>query len=291
LKPPPFEYFEAATVDEAIELLAAHGEEARLLAGGQSLMPLLNFRLLRPACLIDLNRIGSLAYVREHDGGVALGAMTRQRAAELSPLVQARAPLLAEALRLVAHPAIRTRGTIGGSLAHADPAAELPAVIVALGGTLAIQGAGGRRELAASDFFRSYLATALTPDEVLAEVRIPPLPPRTGSAFLEISRRLGDFALVGLAAVLTVGADGTCASARLVFTGVGPVPTVARQASRELAGQPVEAALDRAAAAAADELTPDSDIHASAGYRRQVAGVLTRRALRLALARARAARE
>jgi len=287
VKPPPFEYFEPASVDEAVGLLAEHGESARVLAGGQSLVPLLAFRLVRPSCLVDLNRIGALAYVEERDGGLALGAMTRQRAAERSPLVQARAPLLREALGLIGHPQIRARGTVGGSLAHADPAAELPAVVTALDGSLVAQGPGGRRELAARDFFRSYLETSLAPGEILVEVRLPPLPPRTGSAFLEVSRRLGDFALVGVAAVVTLGPGDVCERARLVFTGVGPVPAVAAGAVRELVGQPLtDAVIERAAAAVPDELSPGADIHASALYRRRVAATLTRRALRLARDRA-----
>ncbi len=288
MKPPPFEYFEPASVDEAVGLLAEHGESAKVLAGGQSLVPLLAFRLVRPSCLVDLNRIGALAYIEECDGGLALGAMTRQRAAERSPLVQARAPLLREALGLIGHPQIRARGTVGGSLAHADPAAELPAVVIALDGSLVAQGPGGRREVAARDFFRSYLETCLAPGEILVEVRLPPLPPRTGSAFLEVSRRLGDFALVGVAAVVTLGPGDVCERARLVFTGVGPVPAVAAGAVRELVGQPLtDAALERAAAAVPGELSPDADIHASAIYRQRVAATLTRRALRLARDRAR----
>ncbi len=288
MKPPPFEYFEPASVEEAIGLLREHGEEAKLLAGGQSLVPLLAFRLLRPGCLVDLNRVAGLDGIAERDGGLVIGAMVRQRAVERSPLVRARAPLLHEAVRLIGHPQIRNRGTVGGSLAHADPAAELPAVVTALGGTLVVEGPGGRRELAPGDFFRSYLATALGPADVLVEVRLPAPAPRTGTAFLEVSRRLGDFALVGLAAVVTLGAGDVCEAARLVFTGIGPVPAVARRAAAELAGRPIgDAALARAAAAATEEVEPDSDIHAPAEYRRRVAGVLVRRAVPVAAARAR----
>jgi carbon-monoxide dehydrogenase medium subunit len=277
VKPAPFEYFEPTSLEAAVGLLVEHGEGAKLLAGGQSLVPLLAFRLVRPACLVDLNRIGGLAAIEERDGGLAIGAMTRQRALERSALVRARAPLLHEAVRLIGHPQIRTRGTVGGSLAHADPAAELPAVVTALDATLVAQGPTGRRELAARDFFRSYLTTALAPAEVLVEVRLPAGSPRTGGACLEVSRRPGDFALVGLVAVVTLDAGDVCRQARLVFFGAGPVPTVAARAERELVGQPIgEGTLARAAAAASEELSPDSDIHATADYRRRVGGVLVR---------------
>jgi CO/xanthine dehydrogenase FAD-binding subunit len=288
VKPPPFEYFEPTSVEEAVALLAEHGEEAKLLAGGQSLVPLLAFRLLRPACLVDLNRIGGLAAIEERDGGLAIGAMTRQRTLERSALVRARAPLLHEAARLIGHPQIRTRGTVGGSLAHADPAAELPAVVTALDATLVARGPQGRRELAARDFFRSYLTTALAPAEVLVEVRLPAAPARTGTACLEVSRRAGDFALIGLVAVVTLDGADVCRQARLVFFGAGPVPAVAERAARELVGRPIgDAALARAAAAAAEELSPDSDLHATAEYRRRVGGALVGRAVPIAAARAR----
>jgi aerobic carbon-monoxide dehydrogenase medium subunit len=288
VKPAPFEYFEPASVEEAVGLLAEHGDGAKLLAGGQSLVPLLAFRLVRPACLVDLNRIDGLAAIEACDGGVAIGAMARQRALERSALVRARAPLLHEAARLIGHPQIRNRGTVGGSLAHADPAAELPAVVTALDATLIAQGPAGRRELAARDFFRSYLTTALATAEVLVEVRLPAGPPRTGGACLEVSRRPGDFALIGLVAVVTLDGEDVCRRARLVFFGAGPVPKVADGAERELVGQPIgEGTLARAAAAAAEELSPDSDIHATADYRRRVGGALVRRAVSLAAARAR----
>jgi carbon-monoxide dehydrogenase medium subunit len=289
MKPPPFEYFAPASVDEALALLSAHGPDAKILAGGQSLVPMLNFRLVRPRCLVDLNRIDDLAYVRsESDGGLAIGAMTRQRALEQSPLVRTQAPLLADALRFVGHPQIRARGTIGGSLAHADPAAELPAVVTALGGRMVARGPAGERSVASADFFQSYLTTGLTPDEILVEVRLAAPPAGTAWAFLEVSRRQGDFALVGVAVLLTLGADETCQRATLVFTGVGPVPWVASGAARLLMGQRVSPeVLDRVASAVVEEVQPDADIHASVAYRRRVAGVLVKRAVLQALDRAR----
>lgn len=291
MKPPRFEYFEPESVDEAIGLLARHGGEATVLAGGQSLVPMLNFRLARPAVLVDLNRIPALAYVQEQDGGLVLGAMTRQREVERSALVRARCPLLFEAIRLIGHPQIRARGTIGGSLAHADPAAELPAVVTGLGGTLVARGPSGRRELKPSEFFHGYLTHGLAPGELLVEIRLPALPPRTGTAFLEVSRRHGDFALVGVAVTVTLDAADRCERASLVFTGVGPVPAVAAGAARVLIGEPLsDRLLDAAADAVERELHPDSDLHASATYRRQVGAVLARRALASARERAQRAR-
>lgn len=287
MKPPPFEYFDPASVEEALALLKEHGEEAKVLAGGQSLVPLLNFRLARPRYLIDLNRIPAFSYIREVNGGLAIGAMTRQRAVERSPLVREHCPLLAEAMPLIGHPQIRNRGTIGGSLAHADPAAELPAVVAALRGELVVRGADRQRLLTPEQFFVSYLTTALEPSELLVEVRLPASPPRTGWAFLEVSRRHGDFALVGVAAVLTVDEAGVCTHAALALTGVGPTPVLASRAAQGLVGGgPTAEAFEEAARRVSEALRPDSDLHASAEYRRHVAGVLTRRALARALERA-----
>jgi aerobic carbon-monoxide dehydrogenase medium subunit len=291
MKPPPFEYFAPDSVDEALALLQTHGEDAKILAGGQSLVPMLNFRLIRPSCLVDLNRIEGLAYVQaEADGGLAIGAMTRQRALEHSPLVQTQMPVLADAMRFVGHPQIRARGTIGGSLAHADPAAELPAVVTALGGRMLARGPGGERSIPARDFFQSYLTTGLAFDEILVGVRLSALPARTSWAFLEVSRRQGDFALVGVVALITLGPDEVCERATLVFTGVGPVPWAAAGAARVLTGQRLTPAiLDRAVRAVAEEIRPDADIHASATYRRRVAAVLTQRAVLQAMDRAKRA--
>src|SRR5215470_15811927 len=204
MKPPRFEYLAPTSVDEALAMLAEHGEEAKILAGGQSLVPLLNFRLVRPGYLIDLNG------VRAENGHVAIGAMTRQRAVETSSLVSERCPLLADAMPQIGHVQIRNRGTVGGSLAHADPAGELPAVVAALDGELVLRSARGERRLAPEQFFVGYLTTAAAPDELLVETRVPVAPPRTGTAFIELSRRHGDFALVGVAASVTVDEGGVC---------------------------------------------------------------------------------
>jgi carbon-monoxide dehydrogenase medium subunit len=282
MKPPRFDYHAPATVEEAVSLLARYGGEAKVLAGGQSLMPLLNFRLSRPAALVDLNRVSALAYIKEVDGHVRLGAMTRQRSIEFSAVVRQRLPLLAEATRWVGHLPIRTRGTIGGSLAHADPAAEYPAVLTALEGEIVARGPRGERVVKAQDLFRTYLTTTLGEDEVLTEVRLPAMPAGAGHAFEEFSRRHGDFAIVGMAAVVVVE-GGRCRRARLATAGAGPVPLRLRAAEEILESEGLtDAAIDAAAARAADLVTPDSDIHASADYRRHLAGVLTGRALRRA---------
>ena len=284
MKPARFAYHAPATVDEAVALLTRYGGEAKLLAGGQSLMPLMNFRLARPAALIDLNAIASLGYIREADGQVRFGAMTRQRAIEFSPVVRRRLPLLAEATALVGHLPIRSRGTIGGSLAHADPSAEYPAILAALDGDVVTRGPRGERTLQASELFQSYLTTSLAPDEILVEVRLPAMPEGAGFAFEEFSRRHGDFAIVGIAATLV--RHGERCTARLVTAGAGPVPRRLRQAEEILEREGLsDAVIDAAARRAATLVEPDTDIHASAAYRRNLTRVLTGRALRRAAAR------
>ena len=285
MKPVAFAYHAPATVEDAIALLTRYGGEAKLLAGGQSLMPLLNFRLSRPAALVDLNAIPSLAYIREKDGEVRFGAMTRQRTIEFSPLVRQRLPLLTEATALVGHLPIRTRGTIGGSLAHADPSAEYPAVLAALDGTVVVRSPRGERALRPSELFQSYLTTSLGPDEILVEVRLPAMAAGAGFAFEEFSRRHGDFAIVGIAAML-VGDGQACAAARLATAGAGPVPMRLRSAEEILERDGFsDSAIEAAARRAAELVDPDSDIHASAAYRRNLTRVLTGRALRRAKAR------
>jgi carbon-monoxide dehydrogenase medium subunit len=289
VKPPAFDSRAVATVDEALAELERHGDEAKILAGGQSLMPILNMRLAAPAKLVDLNRVAGLSHIAERDGGVAIGAMTRQRDAERSPLVAARVPLLAEALPWVGHAAIRNRGTIGGSLAHADPAAELPAVALCLDARLTVRGADGERTVAARDFFRGALTTALGPTELLVDVWFPGAPPGSGWAWLELSRRHGDYALAGVAAMVAL-AGGVVREARLALIGVDAVPFRADEAEGLLRGVPLS---PEAVAAAADSVRrrsdPPADVHASAAYRRHLAGVLVTRAVALAAERARAA--
>ncbi|HEX9943134.1 MAG TPA: xanthine dehydrogenase family protein subunit M [Thermoanaerobaculia bacterium] len=290
MKPAPFEYQAPASLDAALDVLARHGGDAKILAGGQSLIPVMNFRLAEPSLLVDINRLTDLDFVRRgEDGALRIGALVRQRRLERDPLVAEAAPLLHEAVPFVAHPQIRNRGTFGGSLAHADPAAELPAVAVALGARFRLRRAGGERWVDARDFFAGLFATALEPDEILVEAAIPPLPPRTGWAFLEIARRHGDYAQVGIAALVTLDESGRCREARLVYLSVGAAPVDAREAARLLAGQEISPAAIAAAAekAARDEMDPFGDVHATPEFKRHLARVLTGRALRRAAERAR----
>ena len=288
MKPAPFAYHRPATLDEALALLAEHGGEAKPLAGGQSLIPAMNFRLARPAVLVDLNRVAELGYVRAGRDGLQIGAMTRQRAVERSDAVRSAAPLLAEAMPFIAHPQIRNRGTVGGSLAHADPAAELPAVMLALEARFRARGPQGERWIPAGEFFTGILETALGPDELLLEVVVPKSPARTGYAFAELARRRGDYALVGVAARVTLDRRGRCQAARITLFSVGDGPVLAAAAAAMLDGQEPSPEAMRAAAdaAARRDIDPPSDIHASAAYRRRLAAVLTRRALARAVERA-----
>lgn len=288
MKPAPFDYYAPDSLDEALMLLAEHGDAAKPIAGGQSLVPTMNFRLAQPSVLVDLNRISSLFGIHaDQGGGLRVGAMTRQRAVERSPLVAERAPLVAETMPFIAHPQIRNRGTFGGSIAHADPAAELPALAVVLDMGLTAQSQRGQRQLAAGDFFLGLFETALEPDELLVEVQIPALPARTGVAFEEIARRHGDYALVGAAAVVTLDGSGRVASSRLAFLSIGDGPVVVRGAGRALQGEaPTDEAIRAAAAAIHEEIEPQGDVHATAAYRRYLAEVLARRTLARAAARA-----
>jgi carbon-monoxide dehydrogenase medium subunit len=290
MKPAPFAYHRPDSVEGALALLAEHGYDAKLLAGGQSLVPAMNFRLAAPAVLIDLNRIPGLDAIAEAEGGVRIGAMVRQRAAERSALLAERAPLIAETLPFVAHAQIRNRGTMGGSIAHADPAAELPAVMLALGARFHLRGPNGARTVTAEDFFTGLFGTALEPEEMLVEIEVPAAAPGTGFAFDEISRRHGDFALAGVAASVQVDAEGRCTAARIALLSVGDGPVLATGAAAALAGQaPGDEAIRAAAhAAAQQDIDPPGDIHATPAYRRQLAEVLVRRVLPRAFERARA---
>lgn len=286
MKPAPFDYRAPESTEEALELLGKFGDDAKVLAGGQSLIPLLALRLARPALLIDLRRVPGLDRVGLSDGHLAIGSMVRERMVERSELARSRAPLLSEALPLIGHPAIRSRGTVGGSLAHADPAAELPSVALALDATMVVVSAQrARREIPAAEFFRGYFSTAVEPDELLMEVRFPELPAGSGTSFQEVSRRHGDFAMVGVAAAVTLR-GGLVTEARLALTGVADTP-VRPAAERELVGSaPTPELLTAVAAAVQAELRPGSDLHGSSQYRRQVAGVLVRRVLGQAVLRA-----
>ncbi len=288
MKPAPFAYFAPTTLDEALALLTEHGYDAKPLAGGQSLIPTMNFRLAQPSVLIDLNRVQELFYLQPTaEGGVRIGAMTRQRMVERSSLVAERAPLLHEVMPHIAHAQIRNRGTIGGSLAHADPSAELPAVAVALDAQLRIRSQHGERMTCATDFYMGLFTTDLAPDELLTEIVIPPLPPATGWAFQEVARRLGDYAMCGCGATVTLDADGRCVAARLVYLSVGEGPTPAHEAVTCIIGERLTPSVIAEAARIAGErdINPTADIHASVAYRRHLATVLARRALSQALQR------
>jgi carbon-monoxide dehydrogenase medium subunit len=289
LKPAPFTYFAPQTLEEALALLAEHGGDGKVIAGGQSLAPAMNFRLAQPAVLIDLNNIRQLFYIRPvTDGGLRLGAMTRQRTVERDPLVAERAPLLHQAMPFIAHTQIRNRGTIGGSLAHADPAAELPAVAAALDAQLRLQSQRGERWVKARDFYVGLFTTELATDELLVEIALPPTRPRTGCSIQELARRSGDYALVGVAVTVTVDAAGRCEQANIALFSVGDGPVLARQAMQRLVGEQPSADLMIAAAeiCASQDIDPTADIHASVAYRRHLAKVLTQRSLMEAFARA-----
>jgi aerobic carbon-monoxide dehydrogenase medium subunit len=289
VKPAAFEYFAPTSVSEALTLLEEYGDDVKVLAGGQSLVPLMNMRLARPAVIVDINQIASLDYVDGGLDGLRIGALTRQRTLEKSPLCRERAPLLHEATGYIGHAAIRTRGTVGGSIAHADPAAELPAVAVALGAELVVRGHDGERTLRPEEFFVTYLTTALAPSELLIEIRLPAWPSGAGWCFMEISRRHGDFALVGVACVVEMDAEGRCSDARLVLTGVGGTPHVSVVGQDALRGErPSEELFQQvqAVVSADPSLEPDADVHASSLYRKEVAGVMAKRALRVAFERA-----
>ena len=286
MKPPPFAYHAVASTGEAVALLAEHRDEARVLAGGQSLVPLMNFRLARPAHLVDINRVAELTSIRLVDGALVIGAGVRQSALERSTDAARHSPLLVEAVKLVADPPIRHRGTAGGSLAHADPAAELPAAALALGGEMVLVSSRGERAVPVADFFQGPFTTAIAADELLTEYRVPAWPGGTGHAFLELSRTYGSFAVVGAAALLHLD-GGRVDRVAIGLCGVAGTPVRATAAEERLQGQVPSADLvDAAAEEAAATLQPPSDVHGGAGYRRKVARAFVRRALGLALTRA-----
>jgi CO/xanthine dehydrogenase FAD-binding subunit len=286
MKPPVFDYIAATSIDMAVAALAEAGGEGKILAGGQSLMPMLNFRLLRPSILVDINRIPGLGFIEETAHSMRVGALTRHFALETSPLVARHLPVLSCAMTHVAHLAIRNRGTIGGSLSHADPAAELPMMALLLNAELHAASASGTRVIAACDFFLDTMTVALDGAELLTEIVLPKLPPHTGWGFEEVARRHGDFALAAVAATLTV-ADGKIAQARIALTGVGPTALRASEAESLLMGQTLEDGVSkRAIDAVREAIAPETDLHASSDYRRHLAGVLTVRALAAAWRRA-----
>jgi CO/xanthine dehydrogenase FAD-binding subunit len=286
MKPPEFKYVAARTVDEAIRHLGSHGEGAKVLAGGQSLTPMLNFRLLHPEVLVDINRVKELDFLSEKDGRLSIGALTRHRTVASSKLISEKWPVLSAAAAEVAHPAIRNRGTFGGSVAHADPAAEFPMITMLLDAEMKIASAGGAKTIKARDFFVSYLTTALQDGEILTEIQIPPLPAQTGWGFEELSRRPGDFAIAAAATTLTMKGK-KCIEARICMAGVGATALRAPAAEAMLKDQELSGdLLEKAAHQASEDTDPSNDLHASANFRRHVAGVLVRRVLENAAQRA-----
>ena len=285
MKPPPFRYVRAGSLADALSALASEGDEARLLAGGQSLIAMMNLRLVRPSALVDVNGVSELDYIRADDGTLTVGALTRLSTAEVSQGVAGACPLMSEAIRHIAHRPIRNRGTVGGNLSHADPSSELPAVALAVDAQMVVQRNGAVRRVAAEDFFVGALTTSMEPDEALTAIEVPCRPDGQGWSFMEVSPRKGDYALVGLAVTLSVE-NGRCSACRVVYTGNGDrarrIPEVESAVVGEEAGAGTFGA---AGEVAGRHIEPNSDLHASEQYRRDIASVLTRRALEQAAAR------
>ncbi len=289
MKPAPFDYLAPASLDEALALMDEHGYDAKLLAGGQSLIPAMNFRLAQPSLLIDLNGMNELNKLHADESrGVRIGAMVRHSQVEHSPVVRDLSPLLYEVMPYIAHPQIRNRGTIGGSIAHADPASELPVVMVALQAGFKLRRQGEDRRLKASDFFEALFTTAMEPEEILVEIAVPPKLPNTGYAFIEQARRHGDYAQAGAAAVVTLDGSRNVQDVRLVFLNAGEIPMVAHHAADMLKGEePNQNVIEEAAHfASVNEIDPMADIHDSAEYKKHLAFVLGKRALSRAVANA-----
>ena len=288
MKPAPFEYHAPGSLDDALALKNQYGEEARILAGGQSLVPAMNFRVVQPGVLIDLNRVQELSYLREDGEVVRVGAMARERHLEFDASIKQHTPLLHEAVPFIAHPQIRNRGTIGGSIVHADPAAELPMLMTALSARLKAKNTSGERWIEARDFFAGMFTTALEPDEILVEIELPFSPPRTGWSFMEVAPRAGDYAMMGVAALVTLDESGKCKSARLVYLNAGDGPVDAVEAARSLAGETIHAELIESAAvhASEKEINPFGNMHASVEFQRHLAKVLTKQTLQKAALRA-----
>ncbi len=288
MKPAPFEYYVPDSIEEVLTLLRSYGSEAKLLAGGQSLVPAMNFRVVQPSVLIDLNRVEELDYVNEHSEHVRIGAMTRERTLEFNPLVSKQFPLLAEAMPHVAHPQIRNRGTLGGSLANADPAAELPVIMLALGARLKARSADSERWVDAQNFFSGMFTTDLATDEMLVEIELPLPQAHTGWSFLEVAPRAGDYALMGVAVLVTLDENQVCKQARLVYLNAGDGPVDAKETAQLLEGEALNDRLIESATtlASEQEINPFGNIHASVEYQRHLANVLTKKALKIAMVRA-----
>ena len=288
MKPAPFEYYVPDSLEQVLDLLHEHGDSAKLLAGGQSLVPAMNFRVVQPSVLIDLNRVAELPYIREAGATLHIGAMTRERELEFDPVISEKTPLLAEVMPHVAHPQIRNRGTLGGSLANADPAAELPVIMLALGARLKVSNADRERWVDAQNFFLGMFMTDLAPDEMLVEIELPSIQLRMGWSFMEVAPRAGDYALMGVAALVTLDENGKCRQARLVYLNAGDGPVDAKDTAKSLEGETLNDELieDVAALASEKEINPFGNVHASPEFQRHLANVLTKNVLKLAAQRA-----
>ncbi len=289
MKPARFDYYAPQSLEEALSLLSQHGDDAKVLAGGQSLMPLMAMRLARPPVVVDINRIGALEHITETaGGGLNIGALTRERTVELSDVVRQQFPMLSAMVPHIGHFQIRNRGTVGGSIAHADPSAEWPAFAIASDAQVVLQGAGGTREVDAGNFFVTYFTTAVETGEMVTEVRLPGSGDGWGWGFEEVCRRHGDFAMTGAFTRVHLDSNGACDDSRIVIFGVGGTPVRVESAEEALRGSNGDLpSLEQVAAAVSEALDPDSDIHASALYRKEVSGVMARRALVAAFRRAR----
>jgi len=288
MKPAPFEYYAPDSLEQVLNLKSQHGDEAKILAGGQSLVPAMNFRIVQPSMLIDLNRVSEVSFVREEGRTIRIGAMARERHLEFDLSIAKHTPLLHEAAPNIAHPQIRNRGTIGGSIVNADPAAELPVLMLALNARLKAKNISGERWLDAKDFFIGMFTTALEPDEILAEIELPFMPARTGWSFMEVAPRAGDYALMGVAALVTLDENGKCQTAKLVYLNAGDGPVDAKEAAQLLVGEKLDDKVIKSAASMASdkEITPYGNVHTSPEFQTHLANVLTQKALKLALQRA-----
>ena len=288
MKPAPFEYYAPDSIEQAVDLFSQYNRDAKILAGGQSLVPAMNFRVVQPSVLIDLNRVGELSYIREEEDVIRVGAMARERHLEFDASIEKRTPLLHEAVPFIAHPQIRNRGTIGGSIVHSDPAAELPVLMTALNARLKARNTSGERWIDAQDFFVGMFTTALEADEILVEIELPFMPARTGWSFMEVAPRAGDYAMMGVAALVTLDESGKCIGAKLVYLNAGEGPIHAEKATKLLEGENLnEKAIEEAAVLASEkEINPFGNMHASADFQRHLAKVLTQKTLRLATQRA-----
>lgn len=287
MKPAPFNYHAPGSLEEALSLLKEYGAEAKLLAGGQSLVPAMNFRVVQPSILIDLNRVAELSYIRGDGDVIRVGSMTRERQLEFDSSIAKRVPLLTEATPFIAHPQIRNRGTIGGSIVNADPAAELPVLMLALSARLKARNASGERWIDAQDFFAGMFTTALEPDEILVEIELPFSPANTGWSFMEVAPRTGDYALMGVAVLVTLNENGKCEKAKLVYLNAGDGPVDAKEAAGLLEGKTLDDKVVESAAALASEkeINPFGNVHTSPEFQRHLANVLTKKALRQAIQR------